>query len=713
MNDGNCSSTLSGFTCLCNRGFTGLQCEENIDECGSNTCAAGATCMDGIDHFTCLCPPGFTGLTCSDSIDECASQPCLNGGTCVEDEVAGFECLCLAGSTGTLCETPFDLCTLTPCFNNGTCTGTDGGFECACPPGWTGRQCQFPLSVSTKLASCGFDGATDVFWEILNTTDSVAFTRSSAPVEINYSLSSEMLYFSSWVWQEEETVGTIFSLTSSTTDRVQVGVVSDPEFSEVTLYYTSTGMGESELTITNTPLTPAHWHHVALTISNTTFSLSVDNHTMFDRSVFNLLLPTSVNLTIGGGGTKDEFIGIMRGASLYDGRVDLSSVEGCLVGCVGGGDGYCQNGGVCFDQFSPQYYCSCTFGYSGPFCQYQNHRISFERGGSASPLGQHDTLSSVELDFKSGSAMGQIVSHTSSTFSTFVGVTDTILHVNFTYCDSQTQAVALPAPRAGDGNWHSLSLSYTPEIVSITLDDNDSSIVPLLNVTGCNTQADFPLVLGGTTDQPPIDGCVRNVILDSLLLQSSELELREGAQFGCRRDTAQFFGQSFLLLPQFLSPDHQTISLFLNTRSSEGVVYYSHRTPGDATGENPLDFLALHLSSGRLSLSYNLGESTTTISVPAALNDGQWHYVEASLNGTMGVLSVDGESQQGMVQGPLNMLDTTASVLVGGVPVLERVTSFSEYTSYNGCVQELEQNGDPVDLQSFMASQNVRFGTCN
>jgi hypothetical protein len=222
-----------------------------------------------------------------------------------------------------------------------------------------------------------------------------------------------------------------------------------------------------------------------------------------------------------------------------------------------------------------------------------------------------------------------------------------------------------------------------------------------------------PLTLGGTVGQPPIDGCIRDVILDNVPLDPSRLELSNGAQFGCRRDVAQFFGHSFLRLPQFLSPAQQTLTLALNARSSEGVIYYSHRTPGDATGENPVDFLALYLTSGQLSLSYNLGEDTTSILVPLSVDDGEWHLVTASLNGTMAVLTVDGQSRRGNAEGPLNMLDTTASVFLGGVPISDRVTSFSEYSSYDGCVQDLEQNGDPADLQSFIASQNVRFGTCN
>ena len=710
MNDGNCSSTSTGLTCLCGHGYTGPLCEENIDDCASVPCADGATCIDGIAHFTCVCPASHTGLLCDIVIDECISEPCLNGGTCTEDG-AGFQCFCRAGFSGSVCETQFDFCIDNPCFNDGTCSNADDGFECVCPRGWSGNRCQYVDSVSTKLTSCGIEGAIDIFSEVLSTSNSVAFTVNSSPLQINYPLSSEVLYFSSWVWQEEGTSGTILSLTSSETDEIEVGVVSDPEFNEVTLYYTTSGVGEQDLTITNTPISPSQWHHIALTLSNSFFSLVIDNNMMFARTVDNLLLPASVNITLGGG-MGDQFIGIMRGVALHDGPVDLSLVEDCLIGCVGG-EGYCRNNGVCFDQFTPQYHCSCQVGYSGPYCQYQNSRISLERGGSANLPGLQEPLTSVELQFKSGSTAGQVLSHSTATFSTFVGLNHTSLITNISHCDSQAQLIAVPAPAVGDGRWHSLSLTYSSSSLFVTLDQSLTATTTLLNITDCTMPAAFPLVLGETVDRPAITGCVRDVLINDLPLDLSLLELRGGAQFGCRRDTAQFFGQSFLRLPQFLSPDHQTITLTLNTRASKGVVYYSHRTPGDATGDNPVDFLALHLSSGQLSLSYNLGETTTSITVPLTVADGVWHYVEVSLNGTMGVLTVDDQRRQGDALGPLNMLDTTASVLLGGVPTLDRVTSFSQYANFEGCVQDLEQNGVPADLQSFTTSQNVRFGTCN
>lgn len=44
-------------------GFTGQNCEENVDDCPGNSCQNGGTCVDGVNTYNCRCPPEWTGTS--------------------------------------------------------------------------------------------------------------------------------------------------------------------------------------------------------------------------------------------------------------------------------------------------------------------------------------------------------------------------------------------------------------------------------------------------------------------------------------------------------------------------------------------------------------------------------------------------------------------------------------------------------------------------
>ena len=163
QNDGKCTDKIFSYVCLCCPGFTGDNCETNIDECASSPCKNdgfcpetldpnsgqapcknGGTCIEGIGSFECKCPPGYTGKFCESRTTVCASDPCLNGGICNEYDDY-YWCYCQDYFQGYNCEDDTDDCVANPCQHGGTCVNTDWEFSpysCLCPSGYTGDNCE-------------------------------------------------------------------------------------------------------------------------------------------------------------------------------------------------------------------------------------------------------------------------------------------------------------------------------------------------------------------------------------------------------------------------------------------------------------------------------------------------------------------------------------------------------------------------------------------
>ncbi|KAG9486485.1 neurocan core protein [Eleutherodactylus coqui] len=68
---GTCQSNGSTYSCVCHKGYTGENCEIDIDECLSNPCQNGGTCIDEINSFLCLCLPSYGGSTCGKDTEGC------------------------------------------------------------------------------------------------------------------------------------------------------------------------------------------------------------------------------------------------------------------------------------------------------------------------------------------------------------------------------------------------------------------------------------------------------------------------------------------------------------------------------------------------------------------------------------------------------------------------------------------------------------------
>lgn len=132
-----CVDGVNGYTCRCQTGLSGEGCQTESSMCSSHPCLNNGTCVEGPGDYTCICQPGFSGANCREDIDECASSPCQNGAICREG-LNEYSCFCVPGFQGHNCDIDINECASRPCQNNGTCLNEMDHYVCKCVPGYTG-----------------------------------------------------------------------------------------------------------------------------------------------------------------------------------------------------------------------------------------------------------------------------------------------------------------------------------------------------------------------------------------------------------------------------------------------------------------------------------------------------------------------------------------------------------------------------------------------
>ncbi len=98
--------------------------------------------------YSCSCNCGWTGTNCNSQINQCVNTPCLNGGLCQNVAPCGFQCICPVGYSGSKCDIVINYCASNPCSSNGLCLNSNFGYTCSCSPGWTGTLCQIQINVN-------------------------------------------------------------------------------------------------------------------------------------------------------------------------------------------------------------------------------------------------------------------------------------------------------------------------------------------------------------------------------------------------------------------------------------------------------------------------------------------------------------------------------------------------------------------------------------
>lgn len=62
---------LAEYACACATGFTGANCEEEVQQCEDSPCSNGALCLMEEGAPVCYCVPDYHGERCEARYDEC------------------------------------------------------------------------------------------------------------------------------------------------------------------------------------------------------------------------------------------------------------------------------------------------------------------------------------------------------------------------------------------------------------------------------------------------------------------------------------------------------------------------------------------------------------------------------------------------------------------------------------------------------------------
>ena len=99
-NGGECIDGIDSYSCNCTADFTGDVCEK-INLCNPDPCLNGI-CSNHDGYYSCECELGYMGTNCDTNIDDCNPNPCENRGECI-DGINTYTCECFINFTGYNC----------------------------------------------------------------------------------------------------------------------------------------------------------------------------------------------------------------------------------------------------------------------------------------------------------------------------------------------------------------------------------------------------------------------------------------------------------------------------------------------------------------------------------------------------------------------------------------------------------------------------------
>jgi len=148
------------------------------------------------------------------------------------------------------------------------------------------------------------------------------------------------------------------------------------------------------------------------------------------------------------------------------------------------------------------------------------------------------------------------------------------------------------------------------------------------------------------------------------------------------------------------------VSLYIRTYQETAALLYSRHTRNG-------DFIAIQLRNSRLWFMYDSGSGPAAISPQITVNDGLWHKVVISRNGTSGMVTIDDvHTASGSSLGSSEVVGSGTALYIGGIPegvslltnqngINENVTLTNSF--YAGCLRDISISNAMLSFE--MASE--------
>ncbi|XP_053677139.1 neurexin-4 [Anopheles nili] len=507
-----------------------------------------------------------------------------------------------------------------------------------------------------------------------------------------------------------------------------------------------------------------NWHHMMLTIGKNSLVLSIDERPMettklpygdgdTDSEGFRLIdITTGTLYYIGGGKTKDGFVGCMRSFAIdgnYRVPTDWKVEEYCCKGEIlfdachmvdRCNPNPCKHNGLC-KQNSMEFTCDCAgTGYAGAVCHTpmnalscqafknvhdvkQRQRIEIDVDGSG-PLAPFP----VTCEFYSDGRVVTVLSHSSEHTTRVDGFAEPgSFEQNIIYEADLPQIEAL-LNRSSEC-WQTLTYACRSSRLFNSPSEPENFRPYAWWVSRHNQPMDYWAgalpgsrkcqcgVVGNCVDPTKWCNCDSN----SLDWQEDGGDIREkeylpvrGLRFGDTGTPVDEKLGRYTLGPLRCSGDSlfnnevtfriadATIDLPPFDMGHSGDIYFEFKTTTENAvmlhARGPTDFIRLDIVGGtKLLFEYQAGTGTQKVYVEMSnrLNDDRWHSVSVERNRKEARLVVDGSTKAEVREppGPVRALHLNSTLTIGA--------RLDYRDGYVGCIRALLLNGEPVDLRSY------------